>query len=143
MRLAAALIALLIAAPLALAAPAEDVCEYLANSSLEGAQLPGYVPYGNERINLYTGDDTSVGHVITESSVVTSANCTAIDAPTYEVYVQDLATVDRILHADAPMSQLNDERRARNVEIRASTFSKQVKNSVLMGVTRVLSWLGL
>ena len=112
------------------------------NVSLEDAPVPGFVPYGNERVNIYDLQNRSVGHVITEDSVVAAVGCQTVDEPTYEVYVQDLATVDRILHSESPLNQLQDEKRARNVRIEGTSLAKRVKQGFTMTAARVLGWLG-
>ena len=137
-------LALILTLAPAVSAQTNEICDYLTdNLSLEDKAVPGFIPYGNERANIYTQNNQTVAHVITEQRNITSVGCEEIDAPTYTVYVHDSQTLERIFYSDKPLSQLEDEKKEGYIEVRGETFTKQLKNTATNLATRVLSWFGI
>lgn len=119
----------------------EELCNKIMSiDKIEvGGKLPGYIPYGNEKMNVYDSEDALVGNVVFEKGVMVSMGCTDVEDPTYKVYLKDDDVVDDIMGAESPIDELSD-RLGKDIILEGQSFTKKVKGSFTGMMVSIASW---
>jgi hypothetical protein len=88
-----------------------ELCRDLINKTgaVSGAIVPGFMPYKNERINIYNPEDILIGHLETSDGVVSSISCAELENPTIIATITDLSVIDEILDSEKPLKELNNK----------------------------------
>jgi|AntRauTorckE6833_2_1112554.scaffolds.fasta_scaffold127117_1 hypothetical protein len=137
---------LLIAAPIALADNhSTQYCDYLTEEiGMEvGDEVPGFVPYKNERVALFNVDAENQGHVITTNGEISSVGCESIENATYKVTVTSTETINAVFNSEKPLGEFDDQKAEGNVIVEGQTTGKKIKSSFAFAGVKVLSWFGL
>ena len=128
-------------ATISLAAAENSICTALQNTGMTaGMDVPGYVPYKNERINVYTNEGQVVASVILTDKTVTSLTCNSTTDPTMNVYVQDAQTVTDVFNAASPIDAAHQKVKAGAVRIEGVTPAKKVKTFFAKIGLGIASW---
>ena len=107
-----------------------------------GLYMPKFLPYKNERFNVYTLQNETVGHMIIEKGVITSVNCTQIENPTYLLYIKDDIAVKEIKNNDKPAKDLDKKIAAAEIKLRGASFTKKVKGTLTRIGVKIAGWFG-
>ncbi|MFT7615982.1 MAG: hypothetical protein ACI8Y7_000810 [Candidatus Woesearchaeota archaeon] len=121
---------------------ANDICEYVTTEAgfVIGGVLPGFIPYKNEKINIYTTTDEPVGHITTKDGALSELDCTLIEEPTYIIKVQDVQTIKDILEAESAADALDDALGDDKILVDGQTATKAVKNFFTQIFIKIGSW---
>lgn len=114
--------------------------ELLLNNDIKGTELPGFVPFKNEIVQIYQLPNISIGHVTLKDGVVTNVNCTNDNDATLEIYYKNIASVEKIANAKDPAKVYQEEIANGDLVIKAKTFSNKVKKSIVNLALRVWGW---
>lgn len=120
------------------------ICENIvARGNLrEGLFIPGWLPYKDDRFNMYTLNSTAIGHITFEKGVITSINCTTISNPTFNVYLKDDKTISDIYDSKSPAGAYEAKKRAGDIRIEGIGFTKKTKGAFTNFGIWVMSWFG-
>ncbi|MFO7711136.1 MAG: hypothetical protein R6V53_05215 [Candidatus Woesearchaeota archaeon] len=105
--------------------------------SVEGVELPGFLPYKNEAFNFYIAEEP-VANAVIEEGKVTAVSCEEGNS-TYNVYVDSKATIEKLQESDDPLGTLK-EMLGSEIEIKGTTFTKKVKGFFTRIGISVASW---
>ncbi|NQV08576.1 hypothetical protein HQ529_01845 [Candidatus Woesearchaeota archaeon] len=136
------LILFLLLIPIVFAGEAEDMCDYIITEadSYDEITVPGGIPYNNEIMNVYLMSEEPVGSFIIEEKIVTEYNCSLMDVPTYNIYVEDVQTIKDINDAESPLDELNNKIKNKEIVVQGINFSKKFKFFFTKAAIRIGSW---
>lgn len=105
-----------------------NLCEDLIEKTraVNGATVPSFIPYKNERINIYNPENVLVGHIKTEQGIVSSIDCEELEEPTLVAKIIDLSVIDEILDSENPLKELNN-RIGNDIILDAQGFIRSAK----------------
>lgn len=120
---------------------ANPVCDYMMQEMgiTTDMKLPGFLPYGNERINVYTQNVEIVGHIVTEKKIITSISCDVIEDETYVVKVANVGAVQSVMEAESPVDALNSAL-GDTITVEPKTTMKTVTNFFARMGLGIASW---
>lgn len=118
----------------------QDICNYIKEKVVIGGEIPSYVPYKNERFNIYTLDKKPVGSIVSEKGVLKDISCETISDPSYNLYLKDLTTIKNVFDSEKPLKAFNKEKSEGNIDIEGQTVSKSLKAGFTNILLRVAGW---
>ncbi|OVE74519.1 hypothetical protein BVX95_02300 [archaeon D22] len=105
----------------------------------EGVELPKYVPFKNEIVNIYMNNE-SLGSLQTEKGKVTSFGCEMLENPTYNVYIKDSSVIDEITASESPLDTINEQMKNKDIDVQPVKTGKKVKWFFSKIVIKIGSW---
>ncbi len=119
---------------------ANDLCQELIERTevVEDASIPRYLPYRNDKINIFDPNEELIGHLETSNGKVESIGCEALDEPNIHAYISDLEVIDIILDSDDPLKELN-ARLKEDIILEGQSFGSQTKLVVSRMFIRIAS----
>jgi hypothetical protein len=122
---------------------ASDICSDAMDqlTITEGATIPDFIPYKNDVMNVYTGENETVGYVAIEDGKLAAFACNESSPDyTYRVYIESAQTIEDIVIADAPADALDDKMSEGEIRIEGRTFGKKVKSFFTRIGIKIASW---
>jgi hypothetical protein len=102
--------------------------------------IPKYIPYGNERMNIYLSPDEFLANLVTEDRKLKSIGCKEVNDPTYNIYIKKFNVVEEIKESDNPIDFINDKIKNKEIDIQGVTASKKIKGFFTKITIRIASW---
>jgi len=118
----------------------QELCDYLTEQVSEPQQIPSYIPYSNEHIQIETTNDVSVGHAVLEDKQARFVNCSSSKNKTYTVQIENVDTIETILSSNNPQQSFEEAKQNNSLVIRGETAWKRTKLSALNIVMTVYNW---
>lgn len=104
-----------------------DLCSFAQQRFQVGLEIPSFLPYGNEIMNIYDTDGESIGYMQTQDNILLRMECgQEHPEPTYKIYIKDLQTIKEIMSSKNQIGALNNAKAREDVRIEGVTFDKQV-----------------
>lgn len=120
-----------------------NICDYFVNDFgiKIGGRLPIYVPYSDEKFNVYTQDGELIGRIMLNNRQLAIVDCcVAFEDYTYEIYVDSLQTLQDIDESESRSAELLKKMSQDEISIEGKTFFKRVKMVFTKPVLRIFSF---
>ena len=120
-----------------------ELCNYIIQKTNIpiGTKIPGvFVQYKNAKFNAYNTVNETIGHLIISHGYVTEFDCTMIDSPGYNVYLQGKSTVDEIMSAESQVDALKDKINSNEIMIKGTTTAKRINSFITKIAINIASW---
>ena len=120
-----------------------ELCNYIIQKTNIpiGTKISGvFIQYKNSKINAYTTNNETIGHLIIANSYVIEYDCTMIDNPGYNVYLQGKSTVDEIMSAESQVDALKDKINSNEIMIKGTTTAKRINSFITKIAINIASW---
>lgn len=118
-----------------------ELCEYIIEKAEipVGTKMPGALPYKNEVMNIYTENETPVGHLSIEKGIVKEYECVLTNNATNKVYLKNKKTIDDIIDSENQVDALLEKIDSDEIIITGATAGKKIKNFFAITTLRVVS----
>lgn len=118
----------------------QDICNYIKEKVEVGGEIPGFIPFQDERFNIYNFDNEVIGHLISEDGVLTSISCTNITNPSYNLYINSLEVAQMIGEGESSLRQFNEAKAKNLIRLEGTSFGKKVKGSITSIIMKIAGW---
>lgn len=108
----------------------EEIRSFFENIE-EGFELPGYVPYKNEKFNIYTNEGLDVGTLILENKKFKGFDRVISEDFTYKIYLKDMETINSIINSENPLDKFNELKKSKELKIEAKGVFGKVKTGII------------
>lgn len=131
-----------VSAQVALPQEAPILCDLMKKQLEEasGPELPSFVPFSNEIINLYLGDSAVIGHIILKDKVLSSMECTEHEDATFIVHIENSQTLYDIQKGESRLKVLVEKLDSDEISVEGTTFGKKVSWFFAKAGMRIGSW---
>ncbi|MCF7872435.1 hypothetical protein K9L97_05370 [Candidatus Woesearchaeota archaeon] len=120
---------------------AQKICEYAQAEFVVGLQIPSFIPYGNDILNIQTIDGQSIGYLKTKDNKLEALECGQIkENPTFIIKIKDQQTIENIMNSQKPASALNNEIKQNNIKIEGTNFGSSVSSFFTKLAIMLGSW---
>lgn len=119
-----------------------NICNYLKDDLglKEGLNLPSQIPYSNEIFNIYTKENTPIGHIEIKDKTIVSIGCDVKDKSTFNIYIKDKQTISDIASSTDQLSELNKKIKSKDLEIKGASFGKKIKGAFTRLGLKIAGW---
>lgn len=104
-----------------------DLCSYATEAGIvENVELPGFIPYKNEVMNIYVGNSIAAS-IVVEDGVLTNINCDNEESEyTYKITLDSVSTLSDIMEADSAVDAFNDKLKDKSLKIEGKGVMRKV-----------------
>lgn len=117
----------------------EMFCQHTNVSNFEQFQIPSYVPYNNEIFGFHILQENFSGSLELKDGKVVSVSCEENKDKTYDIYIQNLTTIEDFQNSGNPLGVFNEKLGDGEITVKGVSFGKKVKFAVTKFVLRFLS----
>ncbi len=100
--------------------------KYVDDAISNKVEVPKLIPYKNEIFNFYMNDSIVASAIIRDRKLLT-ATCNESENPTYNIFLKDWETVEKVSISDKPVDKLNELISKKDIDIKGVGFSKKFK----------------
>ncbi|MCF7866358.1 hypothetical protein K9L67_01810 [Candidatus Woesearchaeota archaeon] len=120
---------------------AQKICEYAESQFVVGLQIPSFIPYGNDVLNIQTLEGENIGYLETKNNILEAMECGETkENPTFIIKIKDDQTIKNIVGSKKPASTLNEEISQGNIAIEGTNFGSSVSSFFTKIAIKVASW---
>lgn len=118
-----------------------EICDYIIQERgiKEGFSIPSFIPYNNDRFNVFDFNNNSAGSIIIEEGVITHIGCDQIENATVDIKVKNVQTLKDIYAAE-DVSETFDEKLDNEIITEGKTTGTEVKLFFTKIALKIISW---
>ncbi|MCF7910452.1 hypothetical protein K9L16_02150 [Candidatus Pacearchaeota archaeon] len=116
-----------------------SICNKFTQEDIENFQIPSFVPFSTEKINLFIEDNFEAG-VILEDKNIKEISCLEIGNPSYEVYISNSSIIREFQESKNPLELYNKKIKSKEIIIQSQKFTNSIKIKFLNFLSRILGF---